>query len=344
MIVIRNNKRNSGRVSGESLAGIFILFLLGTIAASVLVVQGRYDKNMFTNAVPQKSLPADAAVNQDSPPEILSGLEPEGFHPMSDAEIFTAETLSDKIDGKADLYFECDFHELAARRFINQKDPSLWFEVYVYDMKEPRNAFSVYSLQRRPQTPDSGLAPFSYSTENALFFTHGRFYVEIVGAQTSEILQNALVKSGEKIIAAYPSEPLIIREMSFLPPENMQKQTMKYFIKNTFGFEKLDYTLAVNYDLSGKEVMVFISERQGVSEAQTLREDYRKFLLGVGGKSVADEITVIPELVTIELMGETEYFFSMGRFIAGIHAASNRESGDQIARILYDFMNLEMQK
>lgn len=344
MVIYRNKKRNSGKVSGESLAGIVILFLLGTIACSVLIVQGRYDESFFKNAVPQKSLSVNVPENEDTQPEILSGMEPEGFQPMSEAEVFTAETLSEKIDGKADLYVECDFRELVARRYINKKDPDQWFEVYVYDMAEPQNAFSVYSLQRRPQTPDSDLAPFSYTTENSLFFIHGRFYVEIVGAQTSEILQKALVKTGEKIIGAYPSETLTLRELPFLPKDNMQKHTIKYFLKNAFGFEKLDHILTVNYDVSGKEVMAFISKRQDASEAKALKEDYRKFLLAIGGKSVSDEKLSIPELVMIDLMGETEYFFSIGRFIAGIHAAPNRESGDQIARVLYDFMNVEMQK
>jgi hypothetical protein len=339
-----NIKTGSGKVSGETLAGIAILFLLGIIAASVLVVQGRYDETFFKKAVPQKSLAIDAPAIQDPTPETLPGMEPDGFNPMSDAEIFNPDTLSEKIDGKADLYIECDFRELVARRYINQKDPSLWFEVYIYDMAEPHNAFSVYSLQRRPNTKDSNVAPFSYSTENALFFTQGRYYVEIVGAKTSEILDAALVKTAEKIIAAYPSEHLTLKELSFLPTENMQKHTMKYFLKNAFGFEKLDNILTVNYDVSGKDIMVFISERADPSEAVNLRKDYEKFLLDIGGKSATDEKPVLPELVTIDLMGETEYFFSLGRFIAGIHAAPNREAGDLMIRILYDFMNLEMQK
>ncbi|MBN1900048.1 hypothetical protein JW926_01830 [Candidatus Sumerlaeota bacterium] len=339
-----NRKSILGGISVETLAGTIILIALGVIGATVWMVQGRYDKGFFKSAVSQNNSEAAAPVIEDSPPKILSGMEPEGFSPMSDAEIFNPDILSEKINGKADLYIECDFRELTARRYVNQKDPALWFEIYIYDMKEPRNAFSVYSMQRRPQTKDSAVAPFAYSTENALFFTHGVYYVEIVGAQASEILDAALVKTAEKIIAAYPSEPLVLNELSFLPPENMLKHTMKYFLKNAFGFEKMDNILTINYDVSEKEFMVFISERQGVSEAKALRDDYEKFLTAIGGKMTPDENPAIPDLAIIDLMGETEYFFSLGRFIAGIHAAPNREDGDGMVRILYDFMNVEMQK
>ena len=65
-------------------------------------------------------------------------------------------------------------------------------EVFIYDMATPENAFSVYSMQRREGAQGDETVPNAYRTENALFMAHEKFYLEIIGTDASEALQQAI--------------------------------------------------------------------------------------------------------------------------------------------------------
>ena len=59
---------------------------------------------------------------------------PQGLKPLTAPETFKADTLSDKIDGKAELYLSAGFNRLFSQRFRDEKASDLWIEAFVYDM------------------------------------------------------------------------------------------------------------------------------------------------------------------------------------------------------------------
>ena len=110
---------------------------------------------------------AKAGVDNSASGKILP--LPPGFEPLSPPEYFSPETLSDKINGKAELYLPAGFKHLSAQRFRREDNPDLWFEVFAYNMGEKLNAFSVFSAQRRLGAESLSFAEYAYATENALF-------------------------------------------------------------------------------------------------------------------------------------------------------------------------------
>ncbi|TFG46523.1 MAG: hypothetical protein E4H40_07285, partial [Candidatus Brocadiia bacterium] len=79
----------------------------------------------------------------------LGHLTPAGFILASKTEFYRHDNLYEKIDGKADLYTESGFEILQTCRFAASQNTELDFEAFIYDMGTLRNAFSVYSLQKR---------------------------------------------------------------------------------------------------------------------------------------------------------------------------------------------------
>ncbi|MHC4075407.1 MAG: DUF6599 family protein, partial [Planctomycetota bacterium] len=109
----------------ESAVAIGLLMVLVIIGASVFIKQSHY---------------ASADMN---------GLDwglllPQGYEKLSDVEIYDSDNLYEKINGKATLYTESGFRKLFTQRFANSLDKSLAAELYLYDMGEAKNAFSVY--------------------------------------------------------------------------------------------------------------------------------------------------------------------------------------------------------
>ena len=64
--------------------------------------------------------------------------------------MYDSISLSDKINGKAELYLAAGFARLETQRFALTDNPGQWMERYLYDMGQHANAFSVFSAQRRP--------------------------------------------------------------------------------------------------------------------------------------------------------------------------------------------------
>ena len=182
----------------ESAISIFILAVLVLIGVAIL--QNGLDTDItrfgIDTAAIQKSqiqAPKSDAVLE------LALMIPAGFETLSAAETYTAENLYEKINGKAPLYTESGFKKLFTQRFVNKENDSLVMELFLYDMGTIKNAFSVYSTQKRVDVETLPAFTFAYRTTNALYLVADKYYIEIVGFSESQELFEAMVEAAEKI-------------------------------------------------------------------------------------------------------------------------------------------------
>lgn len=322
----------------ESVISVSILFLLIIVGILIFFQQFRYDEKIFNVSAIQSGIGSktgDTAMEGIGAIKI-AGLEPEGFEPMSDQESFNQATLSDKIDGKADLYLEAGFIQLTAGRFLSRSNPEIWFEFFLYDMGLPRNAFSVYSNQKREDVTDQDFAEFAYSTENAVFFPEGRYYVEILGSLDQESLVKDMILMSKNFIAKYPGSPVELPELAFLPEENLKPESVSLILKNGFGFQDFNNIFTGTYTLDGHKILAFVSLRGSEEEAASLATSYDDFISEfIGPERLKPETDRIPGLRVANVFDEYEIFFVKGNVIAGIHSAQERNAGEQMALNLY---------
>lgn len=319
----------------ETIAGIVILLLLAAIGIMIFYQQFNYDEKIITPRIIQK----DAVIHMagEQTPGLKPGtLVPEPFIPLSDREIFNRETLSDKINGKADAYLESGFVQLTARRFVSPDNPDFWFEFFAYDMAKPRNAFAVYSSQRRKDVASLGVTKFSYATENAVFLAHGPYYVEIIAALPDENLMQSMISILEKFIGGFTADRFDLPELNYLPPEGLDVESVSIISKNGFGFEKFDNLFTGAYQIDGHLLTAFVSLRDTDEQANDLADGYERFLSDlIGGEVLEPRIGEVPGLVIIDVYGEYELFFSTGKVLAGIHATGDLLAGEALAVKLY---------
>src|SRR5271157_4178434 len=152
---------------GERAIAACALAALAVVLAGVCIQQSRFDPAVMISAGGPPAAPAPGM------PGLLEGW-PAGLSPMSGAEAFSPGTLSDKIDGKADLYLSAGFVSLRDQRVALAGSAGSWMEMLVFDMGLPANAFSVFSSQRRPNAADASIADYSYEADNELCLVHGR--------------------------------------------------------------------------------------------------------------------------------------------------------------------------
>jgi hypothetical protein len=316
----------------KRLESVISICLLGSIiltAVGLFIKQSNYDISKYGIQNQSKA--------SQSP--ISDGLIPSGFEALSKDENYNAENLYEKIDGKAPLYLEAGFKELSTQRFAETSDPNLWMEVYVYDMGTLRNAFSVYSVQKRAEAEAFASMQFAYKSGNALYFVHGKYYIEIVGSAESDKLLRAMAEAARKIQTNLVIGPDTgIAELAIFPQENLVQGSIKLYLANAFGFEKLTNIFTARYKVGEESVTAFISKRADSKEAEAMAESYRKFLIENGAviKNTNNK-TLVGKVM--DFYDTTEIVFTAGPFVAGIHEAKNQQPAEKSAEILINKLN-----
>lgn len=283
-------------------------------------------------AVPPLSRPSGAtSTDRSSEPSRLH--PPEELVPLTPPEIFDANTLSDKINGKAELYLSAGFIKLESRRYAEGEGPDRWLESYVYDMGNFKNAFSVFSLQRRENATGPGPGPLSYAVENGVFFVHGRYYVEIVASTASSGSLDRARALGESFIGRMPVADKTMDEAALFPAEGLIAGSIALLSSNAFGCEFLDQVFTATYRTEGKELTVFLSKRKDREAAAQLADIYHRFLMDNGGKEMPGPADIAGARL-VEILEAYELVFSRGLYFAGIHDCADSASAAAIARLL----------
>ncbi|MFH0792512.1 MAG: DUF6599 family protein [bacterium] len=322
-------------MSLETLIGVFILLLLCVITVGVYLRQFKFDEELYKATLAQSGGVEYGAAVQESEGDDVARLEIAGLQSLGVPETFDEETLSQKIDGRAELYLGCGFEKLTTARYALADDPGAWFEIFVFDMGVPRNAFAVYSLQRRSEATDAAFAQFSYAAENALFFVCGRFYVEIVGAQTTPALMETMTAAGKAFVAQRSEEEIAFLEVSLFPQEFLQKEQIRFVPADGFGYEKFNDVFVGPYELPSGRLEAFVSVRNSSEEASQLAQAYLDFLIRLGSEKIGVASGEIADLKAVDLLGDTELVFTAGKVVAGIHAATDRAAALELAEKLY---------
>ena len=159
-------------------------------------------------------------------------------------------------------------------------------EVFLYDMGSAPNAYAVFSGQRRSGSPSSSLTANAYATANALFFTQGQFYVEIVADRAAATLQKSLEAYATALLAKLPAEGETKDAAALFPKEGLARDTVRLNAADTFGLEGLNNVLTGEYSLKSGKATAFIAQRDTPEQAQAEAKRYLDFLAANGYQKI----------------------------------------------------------
>jgi len=316
----------------ESLVGYAIILLLVIITGGIFFKQSRFDPSVLKPGALQQEL-STQPLSPLTPPKDLLQYAPQNLILLSPAESFEPENLSDKINGKAELYLSGGFVRLVSQRFTIEDEPSAWMEVFIYDMGSPRGSYAVYSLQKRFEAKEMELGDYGYGTENGLYFVHGAYYVELVSSVAQERMAELMFSFGRNFISKTPVESNELNELALFPEKNLNRESISLLPSNGFGFEQFDSIFTAQYGVGDTELTAFLSRRKSEAEAAKLVDAYTSFLTAVGGTELKSNLN-IPGAKLVEIMDTFELFFSRGSILAGVHGAENRQAAEELAQML----------
>jgi hypothetical protein len=320
--------------AAQKLTGYGILALLGLIAVGLLIAQSHFNPAVIVALhAPELKARPQAAAGQALAATAALLPEPEGFTPLTPAQSYGPETLSDKIDGKAELYLSAGFKEMSCRSFGLGAGGATHVDVYLYDMGSAPNAYAVFSGQRRAGSPNSSLTANAYTTANALFFTQGKYYVEIVGDRAAETLQKSLEAYAAALLAKLPAVGEAKDAAALFPKEGLARDTVRLSAADTFGLEGFNQVLTGEYSLKDGKATGFIAERDTPAQAQAEAKRYLEFLAANGYLKVPTT-GPLAQLPIFALDNSFEIVFVEGRTLAGVHDATTLTAALELAATL----------
>jgi len=330
--VLSRNKRL------ESVVSVLLLAVLFLIGLGMFIKQADVDMGRFGTEAQTAELSAQMQGVKEKEELDLVSLAPVGFETLSKSELYVPDNLYEKINGKAPLYIESGFEKLFTQRFISKDDDSLWMELFVYDMAGIRNAFSVYSVQRRADADILSLfhPSFGYRAANALYFVHGKYYIELIGSAESAQLIKAMTEIAGNITSKLRvGEVEQIAELSLFPGENAVLGSAKLYLSDAFGFDGLTDTFVCQYKLDGQSISVFFSKRPDSKNAEVVAGSYYNFLIENGAR-IRKAINKSLEGKVLDFYDTIEIVLSTGPFVVGVHEAENQHSAEELAVRLID--------
>ncbi len=216
---------------------------------------------------------------------------------------------------------------MSCRSFTLNDQGQAHVEVFVYDMGSAPNAFAVFSGQRRPGSPNISLTPNAYATANALFFTHGPYYLEIVADRASEALSNSLQGYAKTLLAKLPSQGEETKPgvAGLFPKDGLAQDSVRLNASDAFGLEGLNNVFTGEYTLKDGTATAFLAARDTPDQANADARRYREFLAANGYAKVQTPGTP-GGIEVMKLDKSYEIVLVQGRTLAGVHDASSPEA------------------
>ena len=324
---IPNARRPSAVETAVSLGA---LALFAAVLAWMLVVQSHFNPAVTVAAAAAQSAGKTAAAPATPAPDLLASW-PAGLRPMNAVETFTPATLSDKIDGKAELYLSAGFVALRCQRVALAANPTAWMEFFVFDLGSPANAFSVHSSQKRPGSVDVALGDYAYRAGNVLCIVHGRYYLELVAADDQAATMTAASALAQAFVATTPVEGHadVSRDAALFPPEGQVAGSVTLLSADVFGFDQLKDVFVARYREGDGEVTLFVARRTAPAEASRLAAALRNFFVTDCGGRALPPPAAPAGAVVIDSGGTFDGVFASGPFLAGVHQAPSREAAER---------------
>jgi hypothetical protein len=257
----------------------------------------------------------------------------QGYSALSGVESYSPETLSDKIDGKAELYLASDFQEMSCRSFAPGDLSQARVETFLYAMESPKDAFAVFSGQRRQGALPLTISPNAYATENAVFLTSGRFYIELVADKATPEIPPALEALAQSILSVLPRDDSQSADADLFPPNGLKKDSLRLAVTDALGMEGMENVYTAEYSLPRGEASAFLAVRATGEEARAQAQAYSSFLATNGFKDVQAPAGLAGAKV-MALDNLVQVVMSKGRILAGVHDAVSAEAALELATAL----------
>ena len=188
---------------------------------------------------------------------------------------YDRETLSDRINGEAELYFPYGFDRLAAARYAAEKHPAAGMDVEIYRMGSPLDAFGMYANYRQKDGRPLSLAAESNLSGSQIFLYQGRHFVHIQLTGSESADPAALAECAGTVASRLPGRGDRPPELAAFDRPETVRGTERYLPQSLLGYDFLNRGLMTDAVVEGMDLQLFLLLDTTSASATAAFDGYR---------------------------------------------------------------------
>ena len=245
-----------------------------------------------------------------------------GIKPMSDTEFYNADTLYEKIDGRAPAYLGFNFQNLRSRSFEILGVAGSYVDVYEYHFDTPINAFGMFATERDAKGKLLDFAPDGYAGEMGFFFRQGACYFQIIASDTKEKTMEIAKAIAMNRAKALPVDDAGLDARRRLPATGLDPTSVEFEAENALGQEFLKNVFQARYAFGGKKIPFFVMAGAPADVAAAWKL-FQEFSGKFGGKVTALPDASGAKLFQAESSGSWKVVFVRDGTLGGVFDADD---------------------
>ncbi len=192
---------------------------------------------------------------------------------------YDRDTLSERINGEAELYFPYGFDGMDAARYLFGKKAAEGVDVELYRLGSPLDAFGIYANYRQKEGRTLDIGTEANLSGAQIFFYQGRYFVHIQLTGTDSVDSNILSECARKVAALLPAERQRPPELKVLDRPEAVKGSERYLPESLLGYDFLGKGIMTDVVVAGVNFQIFLLlDKTNVSAAAVL-DRYRSQLV-----------------------------------------------------------------
>jgi hypothetical protein len=187
---------------------------------------------------------------------------------------YDRETLSDRINGEAELYFPYGFDRMSAARYAPVKNIGTGMDVEIYRMGSLLDAFGMYANYKQKEGRALGVGAESNLSGSQLFLYKGRYFVHLQVTGNDSAASDTLAECARSVASRLPGDNNRPAELSILNRPEVVSGSERYLPQSLLGYDFLNRGIMADAMIEGTSFQIFLLLDTTAESASTAFERF----------------------------------------------------------------------
>jgi hypothetical protein len=248
---------------------------------------------------------------------VLPAACPDGWNLDGKTAFFDKETLFDRINGEAELFFPYGFDVLASARYANPQNPRIAVDADVYRMGSLLDAFGMYANYRGKENLDIKIGAEGALSSSSLMFYQGRYFVRLQATGTTGLGEEIFLACARAISRKIAGDTGRPKELDAFAIPSVVPKSERYIAQSLLGYDFFRRGLIADAVVDGDPLQLFLVPEDTGAAATRAFDRYRSYL-ETSGKDI--RLSGAPgrmSLAAVDPLYGNVFLVQTGRFLAG---------------------------
>jgi hypothetical protein len=191
---------------------------------------------------------------------------------------YDRETLSDRINGEAELYLPYGFDRMAAARYASLKNPDAGMDVEIYRMGTLLDAFGMFANYRQKEGRVLTVGADSNLSGSQLYLYQDRHFVHIQVTGSGDADPAVLADCARVVASRLPGKKTRPLELSVFDRPEFTMGTVRYLPQSLLGYDFLNKGFMTDAVLNGANLQIFLIPGTKDNSVSSAFDGYRSLL------------------------------------------------------------------